>query len=75
MLCIPQPQGTQELQKKQCSKLPKLSQVPIAAPIEKGTFPYNSKASGNAGTTGTSFPPLESGSRVTEEDIHLAPVD
>jgi len=66
MLCIPQPQGTRELQKKQSSKLPELSQAPIVAPTEKGMFPYSSKASRSTRTTGTGFPPLGSGSRVTE---------
>lgn len=64
--CTPQPQGSWELQKKQSSKLPELSQTPIAAPPEKGMFPYNSKAPGSAGTIGTGFPALKNCSRVTE---------
>ena len=31
--------------KKQCSKLSELSQTPIAAPTEKGMFPYSSQSS------------------------------
>lgn len=39
---------------------------PITTPLEKGTFPYSSKAPKSAGTIGTSFPTLGRGSRVTK---------
>lgn len=52
--------------KKQSSKLLDLSLAPITAPAKKVMFPYNSKAPRSMRTIGTGFPPLESGSGVTE---------
>jgi len=52
--------------KKQPSTILELSPGPVAAPAEKVTFPYSSKAPGSAGTIGTGFPPLGSGFDVTK---------